>query len=138
MITLKEYEPKDWLAITDAVEPFSPLMPTEEFLKMTENGLAITAIENDKVMACGGITYVGDEGVVWVKISKKCKGYSWARSIRETFRLMMDSIGDLKISTYIVSGFCKGDKLARLIGLHKTDEFETYKGKVYYKWLQQH
>jgi len=135
MITLKEYEPEDWSAITDAVEPFSPLTPTKEFLEMTKNSVAVTAIENGNVMACGGITYTSDEtGIVWVKVSRKCQGYRWARSIRETFRIMMDSIGDLRISTYVIRDFCKGDKLARLIGLQKTDEYEEYNGNIYYKY----
>lgn len=137
MITLKEYEIDDWLKIDDAVEPFSPLMPTEDFVKMTKYSIAVTAVENGVVMACGGITYTNDtEGIVWVKVSRKClrQPYRWAKTIRQTFKIMMDSIGDLKIYTYVVSGFCKGDKLARLIGLKRTSESEKYNGNTYYKY----
>ncbi len=137
MITLKKYETEDWVKIGDAVEPFSPLMPPENFVKMTKHSVAVTGIENGNVMACGGVTYVNDkEGIVWVKISKKCltQPYKWARSIRETFRIIMDSIGDLKISTYVLRDFCKGERLARLIGLKKTDETEEYNGNIYNKY----
>ncbi len=137
MILLKEYETEDWLKIDDAVEPFSPLMPTKDFIKMTKHSIAITGIEDGVVMACGGITYKSDtKGVVWVKVSKKCfrQPYRWAKSILQTFDIMMDSIGDLKISTYVISGFCRGEKLARMIGLHKTSTIEEYEGKIYYKY----
>lgn len=135
MITLRAYKVEDWSMITDSVEPFSPLMPTEEFLDMVKNGVAVTGIENDVVMACGGITYTSeDAGIVWVKVSEKCQGYGWARTIRETFRIMMEIIGSLRISTYILNGFFKGEKLAKLIGLEKTSETEKYKGNIYNKY----
>ena len=138
MILLKEYEIEDWSKIDDAVEPFSPLMPTEDFKSMTKHSIAVTGIEDGAVMACGGITYTNDtEGVVWVKVSKKCfkQPYRWAKSIRQTFEIMMDSIGNLKISTYVISGFRRGEKLARMIGLHKTGKAEEYNGKQYFKYM---
>lgn len=137
MITLKEYEVDDWIKISDAVEPFSPLMPTDDFIEMTKRGVAVTAVEKDEVMACGGIVYINDnEGIVWVKVSRKCfkQSYRWARTIKETFGIMMKAVGDLRISTYVISEFCKGDKLARLIGLKRTDETEEYNGNIYYKY----
>ena len=47
---------------------------------------------------------------------------------------MKDSVEDLKIYTYVIKGFCKGDKLARMIGLKKTDEYEEYNGNIYFKY----
>ena len=132
MITLREYKAEDWSEINDALEPF---MPTA--LKVNEQGLVITAIEDGRIMACGGVVYTNSaKGVVWVKVSKKClrEPLRWARTIRETFRLMKDSVGDLRISTYILADFCKGEKLARLIGLKRTDETEEYKGNIYNKY----
>ncbi len=134
MIELRLYKDSDWSAIKDAVEPFSPLLPNGSF---SERSLAVTGIENDKIMACGGITFLNDtEGLIWVKISEKCKhsAYRWARTIRETFTAMTDSIGDITISTYVIEGFCKGDKLARMIGLKNTGKFQEYKGNKYYKY----
>ena len=139
MITLKEYETEDWVKIDDAVEPFSPLMPTKNFLEMTKkNSVAITGIEDGNIMVCGGISYTNDDkGIVWVKVSKKClkQSFRWARSIRETFKTMMDSVGDLEISTYILDNFCKGERLARLIGLKRSGEAEKYNGKIYNKYV---
>ena len=97
----------------------------------------MTAIEDGKVMACGGIVLESEtEGTIWCKVSKKClgKSFSWARTMREAFSLMMDTLGELKISTYILGGFCKGEKLARLIGLKKSNETETHNGNTYYKY----
>lgn len=128
------YKDSDWSEIKDAVEPFSPLLPN---LQIEKRSVAVTAIEDGKIMGCGGITFISDtEGLIWVKVSKKCRkaAYTWARTIRETYTAMVDSIGEIKISTYIVKGFCKGDKLARMIGLKKTGEFQEYKGNIYYKY----
>lgn len=131
---MRLYKDSDWSEIKDAVEPFSSLLPN---LQVGKRSVAVTAIENDKIMGCGGITFISDtEGLVWVKVSKKCRkaAYRWARTIRETYTAMVDSIGEIKISTYIVKDFCKGDKLARMIGLKNTGKFQKYKGKIYYKY----
>ncbi len=141
MITLRKYNIEDWAKIDDAIEPFTPPMPMEKFLEMTENGIAITGVEKGSVMACGGIMYLNDtNGMVWLKISKECliQSFGWARTICETFRLMKKSVGDLKISTYVLSDFCKGEKLARLIGLRKTEETEEYNGNTYHKFAQKY
>lgn len=135
MITLREYEIEDWSKIDDAIEPFIPPVPIEDFLKMTKRGVAITGVEDGEIMACGGIAYTNDkDGTVWLKVSRKCAGYGWARTIRETFGLMKESVGDLRISTYILENFCKGEKLARLIGMKRTDETEEYNGNTYNKY----
>jgi len=134
MIEMRLYEDSDWLEIKDAVEPFSPLLPNDS---VSERSLAVTAIEGGEIMACGGITFISDtEGLVWVKVSQKCKrsAYRWARTIRETFTAMIESIGDIEVSTYVVKDFCKGDKLARMIGLKNTGIFQEYKGNKYYKY----
>ncbi|KKN12021.1 hypothetical protein LCGC14_1020690 [marine sediment metagenome] len=131
---MRLYEDSDWLEIKDAVEPFSPLLPNDS---VSERSLAVTAIEGGEIMACGGITFISDtEGLVWVKVSQKCKrsAYRWARTIRETFTAMIESIGDIEVSTYVVKDFCKGDKLARMIGLKNTGIFQEYKGNKYYKY----
>ena len=136
MIILRDFEIKDWSDIDDAVEPMMPLVPTESFLEMARSrGISVTAVEDGKVMACGGIMYINnDEGMVWTKISKKCLGRSfrWARIIKETFQIMMDSVGDVQISTYILDNFCKGEKVARLIGLKLTEEAHVYNGNTYH------
>lgn len=137
MITLKEYETEDWSKIEDAVEPLMYMESSDEFNELVRRGIAVTAIEDGKVMSCGGIAYISeDEGIIWIKVSRKClkQSYRWARTILEAFRIMMDSVGDLHISTYIVGSFPKGDKLARMIGLYKTGETEEYKDKTYYKY----
>ena len=131
---MRLYKDSDWSEIKDAVEPCSPRLPN---LEVGKRGGGVTAIENDKIMACGGITFISDtEGLIWVKVSKKCSKatYRWARIIREPYTAMVDSIGDIEISTYIVKDFCKGDKLARMIGLKKTGESQKYKGNIYYKY----
>ncbi len=115
MIELRKYKDSDWQEITDAVEPFSPLLPNDTFLHISDRSVAITGVEDGKVMACGGITFTSnDTGLVWVKVSEKCKraAYTWARTIRETFTIMMASIEDLKVSTYVVKGFCNSGHLA--------------------------
>lgn len=140
MILLKEFKTEDWLKIEDAVEPFaSAISSFDDFCKAIKKGIAATAVEDGEVMACGGIVLESEtEGTIWCKVSKKClkKSFSWARIMKEGFILMTDTLGDVKISTYILKGFCRGDKLARLIGLKKTDETKIYNGNTYYKYTE--
>ena len=138
MIIFREYDIDDWSKIDDAVEPFMPLELTKDFLfEISKRGLSITSVEDGNIMACGGITYVNNkEGTVWVKVSRKCLNDSlkWARVIRETFRLMKEVVGDLEISTYILDSFCKGERLARLIGMKRTTETKEHNGNIYNKY----
>ena len=135
MILFKEFKIEDWFKITDAVEPFAYVETVETLLE----GISTTAVEDGEIMACGGIVLESEtEGTIWCKVSKKCLGnsFSWARTMKEAFGLMMDTIGDVEISTYILKGFCRGDKLARLIGLKKTDETQIHNGNTYYKYTE--
>ena len=138
MILFKEFKIEDWLAIEDAVEPFAPDQSSfHDFCNAIKSGISTTAVENGEIMACGGIILESEtKGTIWCRVSKKCsqKSFGWARTMKEAFGLMMDTLGDMEISTYILKGFCKGDKLARLIGLKKTDETEIHNGNTYYKY----
>lgn len=137
MITLKEYEIEDWSKISDAVEPFMFHEPMKEFNQIVKRGLAVTVIEDGNVMVCGGVAYVNSkEGIIWIKVSKKClkQSYKWARSMLDTFRLVMDSLGSMTITTYILEEFCKGERLARMIGMKKIGISEEFKGKMYNKY----
>ena len=134
-IQLRKYQTDDWFRIADSVEPFVPPEPIEEFLKSTKHGISVTGVEDGVVMACGGIFYADDnKGIAWLKVSKKCTGFSWARTIKETFALMKKVAGDLEIYTYILDNFCSGEKTARMIGLKKANEIKLYNNKIYTKY----
>lgn len=138
MITLREYEVEDWGKIGDAVEPFMFHEPLNDFNKVVQRGIAVTAVEDGNIMACGGVAYIShQEGIVWVKVSKKClrQSFRWARTIRETFRIMIESLGSMTIITYILTDFCKGEKLARLIGMKKTDKTYKFNNNIYNKYM---
>jgi len=137
MITVQLYKKGDWAKIKDSTEPFMPIREKSEFDEIAARGIAVTATENDKAMACGGVAFLNEhEGTVWVKMSKDCakRPVMWARAIKETFGLMVESAGNVKITTYILENFCKGEKLARLIGLKKTDETAEHNGNTYNKY----
>jgi hypothetical protein len=131
MIEVFEYKPEHYEAIKDAVEPFS--VP-KDCVGVKDRGIAITGTDGD-AMACGGIMYVEDGGVVWLKVSKSCSknAYAWGRSIKEVFALMLESV-DVPVYTYILDGFCQGARLAKSIGLKKTDEVQEHNGNRYYKY----
>jgi len=137
MITLREYAPEDWAKIDDAVEPFMFLEPFEDFNKIVQRGLAITAIEDGVVMSCGGVAYIDNrKGVAWMKMSKKCfrQAYRWGRTTKETFGLIAKSLGNMKIITYILKDFCKGEKVAKLIGMTKSDKTYDFNDNTYYRY----
>jgi hypothetical protein len=133
MIETRPFRDEDYEAIQDAVEPFAG---TKDVVGIKDRGVSITATDGD-VMACGGILYTSDtEGLAWMKISKGCKhnAFTWARTIREVFSLMVKAT-ELNVFTYVIDGFEEGDRLARAIGLSKTDEKEEHNGKIYYKYM---
>ena len=131
MIKLREYRVEDYTAIKDAVEPFCI---DGDIDLATTQGIAITATDGD-VMACGGICMLEDEGMAWMKISKRCRenAYVWARTIKEAFALMIESV-DMPVSLYVLKGFCHGDRLARSIGMKRTDIKEELNGNTYFKY----
>ncbi len=127
---LREYKIEDWSQVKDAIEPF-----TAEYLG--GKGISVTAIEDDKVMACGGVIYITDtEGSAWLKISKDCLTHplKWARAIKQTFAMMIEASEGFNVTTYILVDFCKGEKLARLLGMKKTSITEEYNGNIYNKY----
>lgn len=137
MITFRLYKKGDGGKIKDSVEPFA-LIAGSDFDKIAARGIAVTAMDDDKAMACGGVTFLNnEEGIVWVKMSKECakRPVMWARAIKETFGLMIESVGSVKIATYILENFCKGEKLARLIGMKRTNETEECDGNTYNKYM---
>ncbi|GAH06032.1 unnamed protein product [marine sediment metagenome] len=54
---IRKYKDEDWAMIKDAVEPFSPLLPSDSFLHIASRSVAVTGMEGDEVVACGGITF---------------------------------------------------------------------------------
>lgn len=137
MIIFRKYKSEDWSKIDDAVEPFMFTESLDEFNKAVRRGVAVTAVEDDVIMSCGGVAYVNDkEGIVWVKVSRKClnHSYKWARTIRETFKIMMNAIGSMIVTTYILEKFCKGEKLARLIGMKRDGETYEFNGNKYNRY----
>lgn len=136
MIILKEYKTEDWSKIDDAVEPF--MFHNDEFDQMAKRGVAVTAVENGNVMVCGGVALVNeDKGIVWVKVSRKClsQPIKYARGIKEVFKYMTDSLGSMTIVTYILENFCKGERVAKLIGMKKVDKTYKFRGQVYNKFM---
>lgn len=134
MITLKEYETEDWIKIDDAIEPFMPFKSLDEFNVIVKRGIAVTAIENGNVMACGGIAYkTDDEGLVWVKVSKKCfsKPVKYAKGIMDVFKVMIESLGHMTVTAYIVDNFCKGERLAKMIGMKRIGIPIEFNGNKY-------
>lgn len=135
MIEIKLYKKGDWYKIEDSVEPFMPVYTDFDYI--AAKGIAVTATDNDKVMAVGGVTFINDkEGTVWVKVSKACakRPIMWARFIKNTFKIMTESVGDIEIYTYILDNFCKGEKLARIIKMKRCDITREHNGNIYNKY----
>ena len=59
----------------------------------------------------------------------------WARAIKDTFRIMTESVGNIKMYTYILKDFCQGEKLARLINMKQTEESVEHNGNIYNKYM---
>jgi hypothetical protein len=133
MIKVRKYKNEDLAEIKNPIEPFCSII---DDMDIASTGLAVTGVD-DGVMACGGIFFTDDtDGMVWLKVSEKCKenAFGWARTIKEVFGLMMDSV-EMNVYTYVLEGFCQGDRMARSIGLKKTDETEKHNGNIYYKYV---
>ena len=128
-----EFKPEDFDSITDPIEPFCSV---EGDSVMASKGVALTAVDGD-AMACAGILYTSDtEGMIWMKISSKCRAnaFRWARTIREGFKFMVKSCG-VDVYTYILDGFRDGERLAKSLGLNKTEETKEHNGNTYYKYV---
>ena len=66
MILFQEFKTEDWLAISDAVEPFASTELLKDFFGVVNNGVSMTAVEGGEIMACGGIIIESaTKGTVW-------------------------------------------------------------------------
>jgi hypothetical protein len=138
MITVRNYVPDDWAKIPDPVESFMPAEPEAGFQGRALDGIAVTAEEDGDVLAIGGVSLDGSyEGVVWLKVSQKCekRPISSLRCIYDTFQIIKDSVDCTHISTFILDGFEKGAKLAKLVGLQECSETREYNGNTYRKYM---
>ena len=59
----------------------------------------------------------------------------WARTTKETFAIMVNSAGGAEICTYILEGFRRGERVAKLIKMVKTDQSVEYKDNTYNKYV---
>lgn len=141
MITVRLYENGDWAKIEDAAEPFMPIASNEEFDAIAARGIAATAIRNEtETVACGGVTLMSDgEGFVWLKmIGGKVKDpIETARLLKDIFEIMVETMEKVNISTYILDGFRKGERLARFIGMKKNCDFVFFRNHTYNKYTVQ-
>ena len=104
----------------------------------SKRSLALTVFDDDVVMVCGGVVCVNDtDGIIWVTVSAKCRRqpYRWARTIREFFGIIMRALGSMTVITYILADYCKGEKLARSIGMSKSGEVYEFNGNIYNKYM---
>lgn len=136
MIKVRIYEKGDWNKVKGSVEPFMPIYTSSEFDVIASRGVAVTATEEGEAIACGGVTFMGASGFVWLKMnnSKVRKPIETALLMRDIFKLMVESVGDVEVSTYILDGFRKGERLARFIGMEKNCEFVTFRNRIYNKY----
>ena len=132
------YKKGDWAKVKETVEPFMPLTDDGFFDDIALLGIAVTVTEDDKSICCGGVTFLSkDDGYVWIKINKNCitNIIATARVIRETFELMLDSMSGIKVSTYILDGFRKGERLARFVGMKKNCKSICFRNHKYNKFM---
>jgi len=132
VIFFRQFKLQDWIDI-DAVEPFCPRFPTDEFSKAVKNGFAVTAVRDDKIMACGGLVFAA-EPVVWLKVAKNCYSLALAKAIIDTAKIIREIV-DAPIYTYILEDFKKSERLAKIIGFEKTSERFEYENRFYRKYV---
>lgn len=131
-MTLREYKEGDYETIRDAVEPFMPSRPGAFGLHI-DSRLAVSAEDKGRVIACGGLL-LGDEDLVWLKVSNGCKvPISLFRAIKEIFEIMKRTSGRA-VYCYILYDFGTGRRLAKLLGLRFTGSQATHAGRAYLKY----
>ena len=141
MITFRPFRKEDWYAIENPVEITSTAiidLRGDDFFEAIKNGVNVTAIENDAVIVVGGITFYGDnKGEAWIKIAKSAaqKPRKLLSGIRAGFGILIDSTQGVGVTSHVLEGFCKGDKLAAFLGFKKTDDFIEYKDIRYNTYI---
>lgn len=128
---LRLYKSNDWDKI-NVFEPFMVPVDSKDYC----NGLAVTAIDNGRILGCGGIVFVGNIGMVWVRLDKNLGSHiSAARTILRMFNTMRDLVGDMKVIAYVLDCFERGERLASFVGLKKNCEKIKFNGNSYNKWI---
>lgn len=127
---LRLYESQDWDKI-NAFEPFMVPVNSKDYC----NGLAVTAIDNERVIGCGGIVFIKEIGMVWVRLDKDLGSHiRMARTILRMFNTMCDLVGDMKVIAYVLDCFERGERLASFVGLKKNCKKIEFNGNIYNRW----
>lgn len=117
MILFKEFEASDldFETIEDLDENWTP-----EFAKAVEDSkLAVTAVVDNKVVACGGVHPVDDfSGEIWIRLSHWCVDHPVRiiRWLRSGFDVVEEKYPFKQINAHVKEGFCESEKLLRFLG----------------------
>ncbi len=132
----KKFVKEDWFNIKECVRMYSKEID-DNFFKIIQNGINTSIVEDDKVLACGGVVYVKkDIAEAWIKVSAEAKGIKLLRIIRDGFKILIESMKGIIIQSYVLSGFKQGEKLAEFLGFYKTVDSIDINGERYDRYVQ--
>ena len=132
----RDFIPEDLTAIANPAEPFATDCIGPELIGRV---IGITRVENDKVMACGGVYFTDAvTATVWMRIDIACfeQPIKWARIILGIFKGIERSIKDgVQLETYVAEGFERGVKLIDKLGFKATGETLTMNDRLFNRYV---
>ena len=105
-----------------------------------DSDLSVTGIREGKVFGCGGVLPMGDEGEIWLRLSKDCQNHrlDTIRWLMDGFKLIEETFGFRQINATIKCGFEQSIKLAKFVGFVQTETkiHEGQKWNIYSKRIE--
>lgn len=94
----------------------------------------LTAVDDGKVVACGGVT-IGEDVVFWMSVKKNIKRpVALIKAMQEALKSFMANLDVDRAITYIRDGFKQAEKLDILLGFRPTGEQVEFKNRIYNRY----
>jgi len=130
------YQKGDHESIKDSVEPFVETFDTEPDLTC---GVCLTATEDDRPIACGGILMTSEtEGEVWLKLGQKMPSLTLCKLLKQGYKIAEDSFNLSRLTARVQEGWDTGRRFVEWFGFEGTSETIQMMGRtyrIYEKWL---
>lgn len=135
---LKEFEIKDWYKIKCPSVVYGKEIENA-ILESTKCGVNFSIVDNNRVIAVGGIVYLKEEITeAWLKVSKKIKKkIKFLRLIKTGFDILASTFSkNVVIQSHVLSGATINEKLVKYLGFYKTVDSMDIQNERYDRYVK--
>ncbi len=129
MIYVRPFKKED-LSAFEPIEQGIRRFNDELAQAIEDSGLSVTGVRNGVVVGCGGVHPQGEQGELWLRLSKDCLEFrlDTLRWLREGLAVIEKTFPFRQLNAVIRCGFDRSIKLVNFLGFQQT-QILTYEGQ---------